>query len=107
MQQSQVGGKLPRVTPGTLAPRDGRRYRGRVDIFPRFLSLVSRIECLEEAFFDTLSTSIQVSLLELWDQNICPNCGKTTRKEQGKEVDARAKAASAASTATPASINSS
>ena len=39
---------------------------------------------MEEAFFDTLSTSIQASLLELWKQNICPNCGKTI--PQGTKV---------------------
>jgi hypothetical protein len=37
---------------------------------------VPGIEWLQEAVFNTLSESIQVNLLELWDQNICPNCGK-------------------------------
>ena len=37
-----------------------------------------------EAVSNTLSESIQASLLELWDRNICPNCGKTI--PQGTKV---------------------
>ena len=52
---------------------------------------MSRIEWLEEVVSNTLSESIQASLLELWDQNICPNCGKTllqgTRVGSGRKSE--------------------
>jgi hypothetical protein len=53
-----------------------------------------------------MAESIEASLLELWDRNICPNCGKTIPQGTREGVDARAKAASVASTAIPAFINS-
>ena len=50
-----------------------------------------RIEYLQESVPDTLSSSIQASLLELWEQNICPNCGKTipqgTRVGSGRKSE--------------------
>jgi hypothetical protein len=52
---------------------------------------VPRIEWLQETVSNTLSESIQASLLELWDQNICPNCGKTipqgTRVGSGRKSE--------------------
>jgi hypothetical protein len=53
-----------------------------------------------------MAESIEASLLELWDQNICPNCGKTIPQGTRVEADARVKVASVVSTATPAFTNS-
>src|SRR5216684_5078184 len=54
-------------------------------------SCLGRIEWLQEAVSNTLSESVQASLLELWDQNICPNCGKTipqgTRVGSGRKSE--------------------
>ena len=46
---------------------------------------------MQEAVSNTLSESVQASLFELWDQNICPNCDKTipqgTRVGSGRKSE--------------------
>ena len=46
---------------------------------------------MQEAVSNTLSESVQASLFELWDQNICLNCGKTiprgTRVGSGRKSE--------------------
>ena len=53
-----------------------------------------------------MAESVEASLLELWDRDICPNCGKTI--PQGTRVGSgrKSEGGSVVSTATPAFINS-